>query len=58
MKLKKIKLLWLKLDYAVNRRIGPFVVNERKYPIFLSQMLNMQNKIESLQLEIESETNR
>ncbi len=58
MKMKKIKLFLMKLEYRANHYIGPIVVNERKYPIFLNQMLIMQNKIEKLQSEIDAEKDR
>jgi hypothetical protein len=52
--MKRIKLFLLKLEYAFNYYVGPFMVNERKYGRFLQYLIRLQTQIQELESEIKN----
>lgn len=52
MKIKKIKLFYMKAMYKFDYYIGPYMTNERKYNRFLRDLIDQQIRIDSLEREI------
>ncbi len=52
--MKKIKLAFFKACYWFDYRFGPYMVNERKYGIYLKGLLEQQQRIQELESEIKS----
>jgi hypothetical protein len=55
--MKKIKLTYLKVCYWLDYKLGPFVVNERKYGRYLQSLLDQQDEIQRLESDIKSKIN-
>ena len=52
--MKKIKLFLLRATYFVDCKIGPFMVNDRKYDAFVEDLKAQQKCIEQLKDEIKN----
>ncbi len=52
MKIKKLKLFYMKAMYRFDYCIGPFMTNERKYNRFLRGLIDQQTRIEEFEREI------
>lgn len=52
--MKKIKLFLLRATYFVDCKIGPFMVNDRKYDSFVEGLKNQQKRIEHLKDELKN----
>lgn len=52
MKIKKLKLFYMKAMYRFDYYVGPYTTNERKYDIFLRSLIDQQTRIDALEREI------
>lgn len=52
--MKKIKLLFLQIEYYFNYYFGYYMVNERKYTRYLKDLIELQTKIQELRADIKS----